>query len=171
MPRMTEGELTTMLARNPDLRVQGPTSHTTVVRVHSPGPAPTEHDEQAALIAWARANEERLPALQWLYAIPNGGYRHPQTAARLAQEGVQSGVPDLALPVPCRGYGGLYIELKRRRGGQVSNEQRRWLAGLSENGYATAVCHGCEAAIEAIETYLAGAPAAQDSENGAQDGK
>ena len=85
--------------------------------VIKPGlPAPTEDEEQAALIEWAYIEGLRRPELMLLYAVPNGGYRPPRTAAILKRTGVRPGVPDLCLPVARPPYHGLYIELKRRRG-------------------------------------------------------
>jgi len=41
--------------------------------------APSEHDEQSIVIAWADelAQWKRFPELELLYAIPNGGYASP----------------------------------------------------------------------------------------------
>ena len=82
--------------------------------------------------------------------IPNGGYRKPSEAARFRALGVRAGVPDILLPVARGGYHGLWIELKRRRGGRVSDEQSGWLDALKRQGYACAVCHGLEVAVAVI---------------------
>jgi len=65
-------------------------------------------------------------------------------------------VPDLCLPVPRGGFHGLYIELKRLRGGRLSEQQRAWLDALGKQGYAVAVCKGWEEAAETIQRYLEG---------------
>lgn len=75
-------------------------------------------------------------------------------AARLRAQGVKSGVPDLCLPVARGGNHGLYIELKRQRGGRISEEQVRWIDGLLEQGYAAAICKGWQEAASAIIDYL-----------------
>ena len=116
--------------------------------------APSEHVEQSALFAWARWAAGRRPELDMLLAVPNGGFRHPATAARLKAEGVKAGVPDVFLPVPCRGYHGLWLEMKRQRGGKVSPEQKEFIAKLKAHGYRVDICRGFEAAKEAIENYL-----------------
>jgi hypothetical protein len=115
----------------------------------------TEHDEQVNLMQWAAHATCAHPELHLLYAIPNGGQRHKVTAAKLKAEGVKSGVPDLHLPVPRGTFAGLYIELKRRKGGVVSPEQREWLNNLEAHGYRTYVCKGWESARDAILEYLA----------------
>ena len=65
---------------------------------------PTEHIEQALLFKWATFSSGKYPELEYMFAIPNGGYRHYRTAADLKSEGVKSGVPDIMLPVARGGY-------------------------------------------------------------------
>lgn len=95
-----------------------------------------------------------LPELALLYHVPNGGSRNKIEAARLRAQGVKSGVPDLCLPVARGGNHGLYIELKRQRGGRISEEQVRWIDGLLEQGYAAAICKGWQEAASVIIDYL-----------------
>ncbi len=118
---------------------------------------PTEEQEQIAVIEWVELSQSRYPDLQWLYHVPNGGLRSKRTAARLKAAGVKSGVPDLCLPVPRKGYHGLYIELKRIKGGRTSPDQDKWVDGLTDNGYFCEVCRGAESAIRTIKWYLGGA--------------
>ena len=115
---------------------------------------PTEHQEQCALFEWAAWMESRWPELRLLHAIPNGGKRDIRTAAMLKAEGVKPGVPDICLPVPRGGKHGLYIELKRRKGGAVSEAQQAWIRALCGQGYACTVCHGWDAARDEIMGYL-----------------
>lgn len=115
---------------------------------------PTEADEQKTLFRWAEMEARRHPELNLLHHIPNGGSRDPREARNLKQEGVKAGVPDICLPVPRGGYNGLYIEMKRIRGGRLSDEQRGWLAALTANGYRAEVCRGWEAAKDLILEYL-----------------
>lgn len=114
----------------------------------------TEHQEQAALIQWARLHEKKYPELRLLFAIPNGGLRNKATAGKLRAEGVKAGVPDLCLPVARLNYHGLYIELKTKSG-RLSVSQRMWFYDLLRNGYLSLVCFGWEAARDAISNYLA----------------
>lgn len=114
----------------------------------------TEHQEQVALFEWAAWMARRHPDLLLMHAIPNGGKRDIRTAARLKAEGVKPGVPDIFLPVPKNGKHGLYIELKRSRGGMVSKEQEAWIRALSAQEYVCAVCHGHREAIRVITDYM-----------------
>jgi len=115
---------------------------------------PTEAQEQEALFAWAEWQLGKHPELALLHHIPNGGSRHPAEARRLKAQGVKPGVPDLCLPVARGGYHGLYIELKRSGGGRLSNDQREWLASLSDAGYLAVVAHGYEEAERVLAGYL-----------------
>lgn len=117
---------------------------------------PTEEQEQETLFAWAAANEAAHPALRLLFAIPNGGYRHKQTAVRMKRTGVKPGVPDMCLPVACGGHHSLWIELKRRKGGHVSVTQRTWQRMLEDEGNLCMVCYGWEDAARCITDYLRG---------------
>jgi hypothetical protein len=115
---------------------------------------PTENQEQKALIQWAAHRLGLYPELEWLHAVPNGGKRSKIEAACLIGEGVKAGVPDMCLPVSRGGYHGLYIELKRIKGGKVSNAQERWIDGLTANGYCAKVCKGWQEAAKLIIWYL-----------------
>ena len=44
------------------------------------------------------------------------------------------------------------IEMKRRKGGVTSENQKKWIKTLNEAGIQTVVCKGCDAAIEFIES-------------------
>lgn len=62
-------------------------------------------------------------------------------------------MPDVVLPAVRAGYHGLYIELKAGKNTTTDN-QKRWLEYLRQQGYYTAVCYNWQAAAELIETYL-----------------
>ena len=123
-------------------------------RTYNPPVIPLEEIEQEHVFLWASMEECAYPELAMLYAIPNGGKRAIKTAVALKKQGVKRGVPDMCLPVSRGGYHGLYIELKRQKGGTVSDEQREWIAALNTQGYKAIICHGAEEAIEQIRGYL-----------------
>lgn len=114
-------------------------------------PTPTEHEEQVTLFTWFRMRYAGM----LMYAIPNGGARSSITGARLRDEGVLAGVPDIFLPCPSGGKHGLYIEMKRQKGGRVSAPQKAVMQALRMQGYEVAVCHGWQEARDYIEQYLA----------------
>jgi hypothetical protein len=114
----------------------------------------TEHDEQTAVFKWRDLNLKKYPELISLAAIPNGGHRHKAVAGKLKAEGVSAGFPDIILTCPRHGYHGLFIEMKVRKGGRVSPEQKEWLDRLRREGYQALVCHGFEEARDALRKYL-----------------
>jgi hypothetical protein len=104
----------------------------------------TEHEEQRAFVRWFKQTH---PGVR-IFAIPNGGVRSITTATRLKAEGVSSGVPDLFIPA-----WHLWVEMKRTKGGVVSDEQKDWLRYLESVGYSTFVCRGCDHAIELVSEF------------------
>ena len=118
--------------------------------------AGSESSHQKQLVLWWRMAGPKLAPNIVLHSIPNGGRRDAVTGARLKAEGAVAGVPDLFLAKAASGRHGLYIELKRARGGAVSKVQRDLFPMLEAAGYGVAVCRGWQEAREAIEAYLAG---------------
>ena len=114
----------------------------------------TESQEQQLLFEWAALSAGRWPELALMYHIPNGGSRSKSEAGRFRAEGVKAGVPDICLPVAREGYHGLYIELKRVKGGRVSTAQQGWIAALRDQGYYACVCKGWDDAAHVIKKYL-----------------
>lgn len=118
---------------------------------------PTEDTEQAHILrgaAWVRG---KYPELDLMHHIPNGGKRSKSEAARFKAQGVKAGVPDIFLPCARGGYHGLYIELKRTKGGKLSAAQKEWIDALRGQGYKVIVCYGFDEAREVIISYLEGA--------------
>jgi hypothetical protein len=114
--------------------------------------APSEGHEARCLLQWASA---RIPRdLPPLVHIPNGGARNAVTGARLKAEGTRPGFPDYALFVPRGEFHGLFVELKKRKGGRISPAQDQWLDALRSQGYATVIAYGWEHAASFISSYL-----------------
>lgn len=114
-----------------------------------------EHSEQVSLMQWWALQCRRFGVYeQLLFAIPNGGQRNIITAKRMKDEGVRSGIPDLFLAVPRGNFHGLFVEMKKPRGGVVSDNQKACMEMLSNNGYCVTVCHGFIEAKTAITAYL-----------------
>ncbi len=115
-----------------------------------------EHDEQAALIAWARAVEGQHPELRLLYAIPNGGFRSAKTAIAMKAEGVRRGIPDLHFPYPRpdKGQCGMWIEMKASGTGRISQIQKEVHENLRAIGYLVVVAYTATEAIKAICDYM-----------------
>ena len=117
---------------------------------------PSEETEQITVMEWASLMAKQAPELDLLFHIANGGERHPAVAQKLKKAGVKKGVPDLFLPVARGGAHGLWVEMKRRKGGKVSPEQKEWMSALEAQGYVCVVAHGSDEACDAIWQYLEG---------------
>lgn len=108
---------------------------------------PSEDQEQATVVEWLRLHDIRFTH------VPNGGNRHIITGARLKRLGVSKGFPDLLIvdPPPSQpGKVGTVIEMKRRQGGRLTIEQKRWLDDLKARNWYVAVCHGAGEAIDLL---------------------
>ena len=124
---------------------------------------PTEYAEQCQIFEWTRlmvaTNQE--PRLRLLRAGMEGVRLSIGTRVKAKRAGMDSDWPDLFLAIPrCDRtaphieVAGLFIELKRLKGGTVSPEQKAMHQALREQGYRVEVCRGSEAAIKCIKDYL-----------------
>lgn len=103
----------------------------------------SEHLEQVRLVSWFR---KTYPDVR-IFAVPNGGARSGLQGVKFKAEGVSPGVPDLFIPA-----WGLWVEMKRSKGGTLSPEQRDWIAYLDDCGYQCIVGRGFEDAKRQIES-------------------
>ena len=108
---------------------------------------PLEDSEHIALADWLRLHKIRF------HHSPNGGIRNIVTATRFKRMGVSPGFPDFLIldrPTVCiegKLFVGAAVEMKRRKKGIVSPEQRDWLEALTELGWACKVARGFEDAV------------------------
>jgi len=119
-------------------------------------PVPVEEQEQIWLFDWAKLSYGNYPKLRKMYHITNEGKRSAIGGHRLVLQGLKKGFPDICLPVARNGFHGLYIEMKRSKGGVLSQDQKDWLQDLSDEGYAVETCAGWHKAAEALMLYLGG---------------
>lgn len=106
---------------------------------------PSEHEEQAGFVSWFRG---RFPGVL-IFAIPNGEHRAISVAKRLKAEGVVAGVPDLHVP-----EWGLWIEMKRQKGGRLSADQTDMIRRLENIGHSVIVGKGARDASAKVLTFL-----------------
>jgi len=106
---------------------------------------PSEHDEQAGFVQWFRAKWPRV----LIFAIPNGGKRNISTAKKLKLEGVVPGVPDLFIPA-----WGIWIEMKRQKGGRTSSDQDDMISYLESIGHRVIVGYGATDASDKLLSIL-----------------
>lgn len=122
-----------------------------------------EGGKALAVIDWTNPPEEHVQrtVADWLdrhgvrwFHPPNEGRHKAQYRRKLAALGLKPGVPDVMIvdpPPNVPGAVGTAIELKRKQGGQVSQEQREWLEALEARGWYCAVCKGIDEALELLE--------------------
>lgn len=111
----------------------------------TPDRIPTEHEEQREVVRWFR---QTWPGVR-IFAIPNGGHRHPAVAAKLKATGTSSGVPDLFIPA-----WRLWVEMKRVKGGSLSAEQKDWIQYLESVNYRCIVGKGADDAKRQISAFF-----------------
>ena len=107
---------------------------------------PSEDHEQMHFVQWFRRT---YPGVL-IYAIPNGGARHPAVAAKMKATGTVKGIPDLHVPA-----WSLWIEMKRQKGGTVSPEQKEQMDYLESIGHTCMVCAGNEIAQQMTRAFVA----------------
>lgn len=118
-----------------------------------------EHTQQVRLMDWLALQRGRWPWVDLVYAVPNffgkagKGGASAGVYARANREGRKKGVADLVFPIARGGWHGLYLEMKAKDDGQLSPEQKRFLAGVHREGYCAVACWGEEAARAVIEWY------------------
>lgn len=125
---------------------------------------PLESYEQKAFVNWAKLKSiNGIKIIDYLIAIPNGGSRKrrlikgkwvPTEALNLKLQGLLVGAPDIFIALPVMSYHGLFIEMKRRKGGIISPEQMKVITRLRNIGYYVEVAHGWEAAVNITESYI-----------------
>lgn len=120
-------------------------------------PIPTEAEEQIVLVEWLERQGLRLTS------VPNSTWTSSWKQKTMNRRtGLRAGFPDLiVLIAPHQAKDGvgrlLALELKRRKGGTVSPQQKEWIAalnGLRSPSIDSVVAHGAEEAIEYISAYL-----------------
>ena len=115
--------------------------------VKRPAPAervPLEDTEQMTVVGWLRAHKVLFSA-----TVPDRRICH--------RMGYSPGVPDImiydrpGMVMNGRVFVGVAIEMKRRKGGILSEEQKQWLADLELRGWKCKVALGCDDAIKFLQ--------------------
>lgn len=140
----------------------------------------SEHSDQVAFFAYVNDlfrrkiyhhfmtedQRQRVDSHNWfnlIFAVPNGANLGGNKRQRIANamelkaEGLRNGVSDVLVLVPSGQYTCAGIELKKLKGGKVSEEQTAFgNALISEGGYWRR-CDGWREAIACLEWYVKGA--------------
>lgn len=108
---------------------------------------PLERDEQKIFCKWLKDNK--------IAHFANGlGFQmlSPIQVNALKAIGHYSNIPDMTILL---GNGRIcFVEMKRRKGGVVSEGQKKMIDYLNENNYPTKVCKGYDDAIEFVKSLI-----------------
>lgn len=95
--------------------------------------------------------------------VGGGSMQLKLRAIKAKRMGTSKGFPDLLIFVPINGITGeidtyqpIAIEMKRRKGGVTSPEQKKWGEIMELAGFPFKVCHGCDEAIEFVKEVMNG---------------
>lgn len=117
----------------------------------------SEHSEQVALFEALAITTKKEPALRWAFAIPNGFYSTPAQKRKMRNEGLKPGVWDIFVPIPARGFHGMFVEMKFGSN-KLTSEQEEFGEYISKSGYFRHVAYDWQDAYKAICNYLQIAP-------------
>lgn len=127
--------------------------------------APTEEQECSWLFQWAQMTpwmDTKVAAV--LFHVPNGAYHGRDreagavVAMKLRAQGMQAGVFDYIVPVPKMIYRqvtpGLWLEMKRTKGGTVSKDQKIFMERMCDLGWRCEIAKGWIQAANLIADHL-----------------
>ncbi len=134
----------------------GPESRSTKVRPKVPKlKAPSETAECLAFIGWTQlVFYKGRPLRDRVVKIPNERGKRGIATAILTSIGMAPGFPDYDVLAPAGRWHGLYLEAKKRDGGNVATDQNGWRDLLTEFGYRAEICAGALELIEATKQYF-----------------
>lgn len=118
---------------------------------------PTEHQIQSAFFDFIRIKRNSDWRYKLVFAVPNGGQRHPAVAAKMKAEGVTPGVADVLCLYPAHGHCGLCLEFKRPKEKQTE-AQREFENYVHTAGYMYQVVRDAEMAIKLVERWFSKPP-------------
>ncbi len=110
-----------------------------------------EHQLQTAFFQWLAIQHPTIHKVS--FAIPNAAKRSFVTAAKLKDEGLKAGVPDVLLCVPHGTYAGFFIEFKIKPN-KPTDLQVAMMAELTANGYRCEVIYDLDSAISFVNDYI-----------------
>lgn len=120
---------------------------------------PTEYEECVAFVEWLRLNG--IPHHHCASESQSGSKNAMIRGAKLKRIGQSRGVFDYDIFVPIKGITGevdcyelIKIEMKRKKGGSVSKEQKEWQKIYEMAGIPCKVCKGADEAIEFVQQHM-----------------
>jgi hypothetical protein len=119
----------------------------------------SEHDEQVSVIDYL---QKAYPSVL-VFSIPNGAHlagsigQRAAAMNKLKSEGLLPGVSDLEIFEPRGGYSCMFLEMKKKGGGNGASDNQLWfIRQVSERGAFGVVANGFDEARPLIDDYLCG---------------
>lgn len=109
---------------------------------------PLEKDEQKRLCKWLKDNKIG----HWANGLGVKLDYDVKYISSLRSQGHYPGIVDMTILLP-KGRA-IFLELKRVKGGVVSEQQEKWISYLQSLDYPTKVCYGADDAIKWIKEEL-----------------
>lgn len=115
---------------------------------------PTEYEEACTLADWMEWS-----GLKYSH-IPNETYTKSfKQKMKNKNQGVKKGIPDYICIIPTEKSKTnkaeiVFIELKRKKRGVVSKEQKEWIEAINEAGVDAHIAKGADQAIEILKYYM-----------------
>jgi|26BtaG_2_1085354.scaffolds.fasta_scaffold04862_3 hypothetical protein len=109
-----------------------------------------EYHEHCAVIEYLRITHPGI----LLTIAPNGIKLTLNQGTKFKQMGYTAGTPDILIFEPRGEYHGLFIEMKRDKGGTPSRHQLKWLSRANNRGYKAKICYGFYEAKAVIDRYF-----------------
>lgn len=144
---------------SPDKRGRSPDKRETATKWRHPrsGKGGNKNDpeaqEQREFFHLVRSLESIYPELQMVRSDQAGMRTHPNQAKKAKAGGLRRGFPDIDVPIARNGYTGMHIEMKSKRG-QLTKDQKWWLAQLRDQDRKCVVCRSARQAWEELSKYL-----------------
>lgn len=108
--------------------------------------APTETLEQIRFVNWLEQQGHTFTC------VPNSTYTKSWNQKRLnTAMGLRAGFPDLIV-IAANTF--LCIEMKRKKGGVITEKQKDWHKALTSAGIPVKVCYGAEDAIQFVKQII-----------------
>lgn len=144
LQKYTEDEFNNLIKQH--YKISGNVTAQKILNAKKIDTLPDEHEEQKQVVAWCKKNNIKY------FAVPNGFITNlgVKYINYMRAEGLVNGSPDLVILL---GSGKvLFLEMKRIKGGVLSEHQKKWQQYFNDNGYNYFVAKGHIKAIEHIKT-------------------
>lgn len=119
---------------------------------------PKESDEQTVLFKYLWGAKRLSLAYSTQNGVKIGGARKFGIITQMKKTGLKKGIPDVCIPYARGGFHALYIEMKRQKGGIISDDQQQIAECLRAEGNKVVFCKGFDDAKKAVDDYFSKQP-------------